>query len=316
MIRFLAGWWLLLLLAVAALVAVYVLLQLRRRAVAVRFTNVALLEAIAPRGLGWRRHVAPLLLVLALIGLTAGMAKPAVDRDVPLERATIVLAIDVSLSMKATDVEPDRFAAAKSAAKVFVDELPDNYNLALVAFAKNASVIVSPTKQHQQVRSAIDTLELKESTAIGEAIMVSLDAIATVPADGAKTPPPARIVLLSDGFTTSGIPNDEAAEAAATAQVPVSTIAFGTPEGTVSVEGAQVPVPVDGKALQEIADQTQGEFYSAASSQELRDVYRDLGSSIGHRVRAVDVTQWFIGIALVLTFAAAGFSLLWTSRMP
>lgn len=316
MIRFLDPIWLLVLLAVAALAAAYVASQMRRRGYAVRFTNVALLQTIAPRGLGWRRHVAAVLLLVGLATFATGMAKPAVDRNVPLERATIVLAIDVSLSMKATDVEPNRFAAAKVAAKLFVEELPSDYNLALVAFARNASVKVSPTKDRGQVSAAIDNLELQESTAIGEAIFESLSAIASVPANGAKTPPPARIVLLSDGYTTSGRGNEEAAEAASAAQVPVSTIAFGTPEGTVNVEGAQVPVPVDGQALHSIAEGTNGSFYAAASADELKKVYKDLGSSIGHKVKAVDITRWFIGVGLICAFAAAIFSLMWTSRLP
>lgn len=316
MIRFLSPIWLLALIPVALLALGYVLAQRRRRAYVVRFTNVELLRSVAPKGMGWRRHLAPVALLATLSILALGMAKPAVDRDEPLERATIVLAIDVSLSMKATDVEPTRFAAAKQAAKLFVKELPETYNLSLVAFAGNARVVVSPTKEHNQVSAAIDNLELQESTAIGEAIYASLDAIASVPADGAKTPPPARIVLLSDGYTTAGRPNAEAAEASSAARVPVTTIAFGTSEGTVMVEDAAVPVPVDGAALEEVANQTSGSFYSAVNAKELKDIYTDLGSSIGHRTKAKDVTRWFIGIALLGALVASAFSLRWTSRLP
>lgn len=316
MIRLLEPWWLLTLLGVAVVAAAYVVVQASRRRYAVRFTNVALLRSIAPRGLGWRRHLAAGCFLAATALLALALARPAVDRDEPLERATVVLAIDVSLSMKATDVEPNRFAAAREAAKLFVAELPDRYNVVLVAFAGNAQVVVPATKEHQLISGAIDRLQLRESTAIGEAIFVSLDAIGAVPADGEGSPPPARIVLLSDGFTTAGRPNDEAATAAASASVPVTTIAFGTSEGTVEVEGVSVPVPVDGPALDRVAQQTSGRFYSAVTAAELRDVYRDLGSSIGHRTKAHEVTRWFVAAALLLALIAASFTVLWTPRLP
>ena len=316
MIRFLNPWWLLLLLAVALLTAAYVWVQLHRRTYAVRFTNVALLKSVAPKAPGWRRHLGATAFLLCLLVLALGMAKPSTDVKQPLERATVVLALDVSLSMQATDVDPDRITAAKAAAKQFVEELPESYNLSLVSFAKSATVVVSPTKEHSQIASAIDGLELQESTAIGEAIYASLQAIQSVPADGASGAPPARIVLLSDGYTTYGRPNEEAAKAASTAKVPVSTIAFGTQEGIVDLNGTRTPVPVDRDALQEIAQQTDGQFYSAVTAQQLKDVYRDLGSSIGYRTTPREITQWFVGAALIFGFAGAAMSLLWTSRLP
>ncbi|HEV2089415.1 MAG TPA: VWA domain-containing protein [Cryptosporangiaceae bacterium] len=316
MIRFLSPWWLLVLLAVAALAGAYVWVQLHRKTFAVRFTNVALLKSLAPKAPGWRRHLAATAFLLCMLVLALALAKPSTDVDEPLERATIVLALDVSLSMQATDVDPDRIRAAKAAAKLFVKELPKTYNLSLVSFAKSATVVVSPTKDHAQVTAAIDGLELQESTAIGEAIYASLQAIQSVPADGASGAPPASIVLLSDGFTTYGRPNDAAAEAAATAKVPVSTIAFGTQEGVVELAGRRTPVPVDRDALEKIANQTNGKFYSAITTDELKDVYRDLGSSIGYRTTPREVTQWFVGIALLFGFAGAVMSLLWTSRLP
>jgi Ca-activated chloride channel family protein len=316
MIRFLNPWWLLTLVAVAVLAAAYVWVQLHRKAYAVRFTNVALLKSVAPRAPGWRRHLAATAFLLCLLVLALGMAKPSTDVKQPLERATIVIDLDVSLSMQATDVDPDRITAAKVAAKQFVDELPASYNLSLVSFAKSATVVVSPTKDHDQVKSAIDGLQLQESTAIGEAIYASLQAIQSVPADGASGAAPARIVLLSDGYTTYGRPNDEAAKAAATAKVPVSTIAFGTQEGVVDLNGTRTPVPVDRDALQAIAQQTSGQFYSAVTAEQLKAVYRDLGSSIGYRVTPHEITQWFVGIALLFGLSGAAMSLAWTSRLP
>ena len=316
MIRFLSPWWLLLVGAVLSLAGAYVFAQWHRKAYAVRFTNVALLASLAPRSPGWRRHVTATAFLLCLLVLSLGMAKPSTEVKEPLERATIVLALDVSLSMKATDVEPDRFRAMQEAAKLFVAELPESYNLGLVSFAKNAAVIVSPTKEHAQVTQAIDALELQESTAIGEAVFAGLQAISSVPADGAAGPPPARIVLLSDGYNTFGRGPDEAAAAAAKANVPVSTIAFGTQEGVVELDGRPIPVPVDRDTLAALADSTKGRYYEAVSADELKDVYRDLGSSVGYRTRPHEITQWFVGIALLLGFTAAVLSLLWTQRLP
>jgi len=295
---------------------VYVWIQFHRRAYAMRFTNVELLRTLAPKGLGWRRHVAAVAFLFSLLALSAAVARPALDAKEPLERATIMLAIDVSLSMEARDVAPSRIEAAQEAAKQFAAELPQTYNLGLVAFAKAANVLVSPTKDHEAVTSAIDGLQLAEATATGEAVFTSLDAIATVPADGAEGPPPARIVLLSDGYRTYGRSIEEAASAASAANVPVSTIAFGTDEGVVQINGQVQRVPVDRLALEQLAEATSGHFYEAASTDELRRVYEDMGSSIGHRTKAVEVARWFGGIALLFLFAAAGMSLLWTARLP
>jgi Ca-activated chloride channel family protein len=316
MIRFLEPWWLLALLPVIALAGVYVWRQFRRRQYAMRFTNVDLLRTLAPKGLGWRRHVSAVAFLLSLLVLSLAMARPSVDKEEPLERATVMLAIDVSLSMEADDVAPNRIEAAQEAAKAFVNELPPTYNLGLVSFAKAANVLVSPTKDRAAVIAGIDSLTLAEATATGEAVFTSLDAIRSVPADGADGAPPARIVLLSDGYRTSGRSIEDAATAASQANVPVSTIAFGTDTGVVDIRGALQRVPVDRLSLQELADKTKGFFYEAASIGELKKVYEDMGSSIGHRVEPREVTQWYAGAALLLALVAAALSLLWTSRLP
>ena len=316
MIRFLEPWWLLALLPVLAVAAVYVWRQFRRRTYAMRFTNVDLLRTLAPKGLGWRRHVSATALLLSLLVLALAMARPSVDKKEPLERATVMLAIDVSLSMEANDVAPNRIEAAQEAAKTFVEQLPPSYNLGLVSFAKAANVLVSPTKDRSAVIAGIDSLTLAEATATGEAVFTSLDAIRTVPADGADGAPPARIVLLSDGYRTSGRSIEDAATAASQANVPVSTIAFGTDAGVVDIRGTLSRVPVDRLSLQELADKTKGFFYEAASVSELKKVYEDMGSSIGHRVQPREVTQWYAGTALLLALIAASVSLVWTSRLP
>jgi Ca-activated chloride channel homolog len=317
MIRFLSPWWLLAILPVLAVAVAYLLRHRRRRSFAVRFSNVDLIRAVAPSGIGAvRRHAPAVALMLSLLVLALALAKPSVDTKVPLERATVMLALDVSLSMQAEDVAPTRIAAAQIAAKDFVGQLPADFNVGLVSFSKSANVIVSPTKDHEAVVSAIDGLQLAEATATGEAVFTCLDAIAGVPADGAQGPPPARIVLLSDGYRTYGRSIEDAAAAAATANVPVSTIAFGTDEGTVEINGSVQRVPVDRAALQQLAESTNGHYYEAASVEALAQVYQDMGSSIGYRTKAREVGEWFVGFGLVFALAAAGMSLLWTSRLP
>ncbi|HEY9482494.1 MAG TPA: VWA domain-containing protein [Micromonosporaceae bacterium] len=315
MIRFLQPLWLLAAIPVLLLAGVYVWRTLHRRAYAMKFTNVDLLKTIAPKGLGWRRHVPAVAFILTLLVLSAALARPSVDTKQPLERATIMLAIDVSLSMESSDVAPTRIRAAQAAAEEFVRTLPTSYNVGLVAFAKTADVLVSPTKDRTSISQAIDGLQLQEATATGEAVFTCLSAIQSVPADGASGAPPARIVLLSDGYRTAGRPIEEAAQAAATAKVPVSTIAFGTDNGTVDIEGETQRVPVDRPSLQELAQLTHGHFYEAATLTELKQVYQDMGSSIGFKTVPREVTQWYVGAALLFAFAAAGMSLLWTSRM-
>ena len=317
MIRFLSPWWLLAVLPVLALAGAYVLRQRRRRAFAVRFSNVDLIRAVAPGGIGTvRRHAPAVALLVSLFILALAMARPSVDTKEPLERATVMLALDVSLSMQAEDVQPSRIVAAQQAAKDFVGQLPADFNVGLVAFSKSANVIVSPTKDHEAVVSAIDGLQLAEATATGEAVFTCLDAIASVPADGAEGPPPARIVLLSDGYRTFGRSIEDAAAAASNANVPVSTIAFGTDTGTVEINGSIQRVPVDRQALQQLAESTKGFYYEAASAEALQQVYQDMGSSIGYRTKAREIGVWFIGAGLLCGLAAAGMSLLWTSRLP
>ena len=316
MIRFLQPIWLLALLPVIAVAAVYIWRQFRKRSYAMRFTNVALLKTLAPRGLGWRRHAAAGAFLLSLVALGTAMARPSVDKEQPLERATVMLAIDVSLSMEADDVAPNRLEAAQEAAKAFVQELPPTYNLGLVSFAKAANVLVPPTKDRSAVIAGVEGLTLAEATATGEAVFTSLDAIRSVPADGANGAPPARIVLLSDGYRTSGRSVEDAGAAALAANVPVSTIAFGTDTGVVDIRGQLQRVPVDRLSLQQLAESTKGYFYEAASVSELKKVYEDMGSSIGHRVEAREVTQYYAGAALLFGLVAAAMSLLWTSRLP
>ncbi|THV38418.1 VWA domain-containing protein [Glycomyces buryatensis] len=315
MIRLLDPLWLLALIPVAALAGVYVWAQFNRQRIAVRFANASLLAQLVPKVPGWRRHFPAGLMVIALAVLVGGMTRPAVDVEEPQERATVILAIDVSLSMMATDVDPTRIDAAKTAAIDFVNELPQQYNVGLVSFAGYASVAVPPTKDRAQLTSAIQGLTLAEATATGDAVFASLQAVQQVLTDAEGQLAPARILLLSDGYRTAGRGVDEAAEAAAAAEVPVSTVAFGTDEGVIELDEELVSVPVDRDALAGLAEETSGQYYEAASVEELREVYEDMGSSLGYRTIAQDISQWFIATAMVLLFAAAGLSLAWSSKL-
>jgi Ca-activated chloride channel homolog len=311
--RFEQPLWLWLLVLVAALIAAYLVAQRRRSKYAVRFATLPMLEKVAPKRPGWRRHAPAVAFLAALTVLTIAIARPVADIRVPRERATIVVAMDVSNSMAATDVAPNRFEVAQQAAVEFVQELPDKFNVGLVSFARSATVVAPPSTNHQATVDAINGLELTDSTAIGDAVLTSLQAVRTI---DPEDPPPSRIVLLSDGGNTSGSPIDEAAEAAVQAGVPVSTIAYGTAEGTVNIEGRDIPVPADTEALQSLADATSGEAYAAESDEQLRDVYSDLQSSIGWTTEPREITNLVAGIALVAALLAALASLLWFSRLP
>ncbi len=313
--------WLLLLLAPVALLAVYLVLQQRRPEYAVRFTNLELLDKVAPKRPGWRRHVTAGVFLLALAALIVAVARPTRDVQVPVERATVVMAIDTSLSMEATDVAPSRLEAAQEAANRFVELLPPSINLGLVTFNGTAQVAVAPTTDRDAVRRAVDGLELGESTATGDAIFASLDAIESMPDEGTDEPVPARIVLMSDGTRTVGRSEGEASAAAIEADVPVSTIAFGTPNGTIEYTDETtpptiVPVPVDEVSLQNIAEATGGSFFTAASEAELSQVFEDIGSSVGYETEQREITPWFVGIALLFFLAAASLSLAWFARLP
>lgn len=326
---FSSPWWLLLLVVVAALVVGYVVLLRRRRRDTVRFTNLELLDRVAPKRPGWYRHVPAAALITALTVLTIALAGPMAEARVPRNRATVVLVIDVSLSMEATDVMPSRLAAAQAAAKAFAGQLTPGVNLGLVSFAGTAAVLVSPTVDREPVKRAIDGLKLSPATATGEAIFAALQSVETfsqsIAGASAEGPPPARIVLMSDGKQTvpTGVMAEErprgsftAAAAAAQASIPVSTISFGTEYGTVEINGAPTSVAVDDASLRRIAELSGGQAFTAATEGELRQVYAELGEQIGYEVRRVDTSRpWLAGGALLLV-AGVGSGLVLGRRLP
>lgn len=306
-----------LLTAVAALAIGYVIAQRRRTGYAVRFTNLKLLDRVAPKRPGWRRHVPAGLFLAMLALLVVGFARPQGEVQVPRERATVLVAVDVSRSMLADDVAPDRLTAAKTAAREFVADLPEQFNVGLVGFAGSASVFVPPATDREAVGAGIERLAEgtagRGGTAIGDAIATSLDSIRALDAQAGDDVPPARVVVLSDGANTSGQDPAEAARLATELGVPVDAISFGTPAGII--EGGQA-VPVDGQTLQSVAKATGGNYFAAGSTDELRAAYADIGSSVGYQTETQDISARFIGIGLVLALLAALASLFWFARLP
>ena len=322
---FASPWWFLLLVAVGLLVAGYLMVQRMRRRRTLRFANLELLEKVAPKSPKWTRHVPAALLLTALLLLTVALAGPTAQQRVPRNRATVMLVVDVSLSMEATDVRPNRIQAAQVAAKSFVNGLTPGINLGLISFAGTATVLVSPTTDRPGVNKAIDTLRLAQSTATGEAIFSALQAIEGFSqiVGGPEGPPPARIVLMTDGKQT--IPTDDpddvrgaftAARASSALGIPVSTISFGTSEGTVEIDGHSTGVPVDDESMKEIARLSGGDFYKAASAEEVRQVYDTLGEQIGYELRDTDASRPWLMLGTLMAVIAAGTSLFIGQRLP
>jgi Ca-activated chloride channel homolog len=317
-------WFFLFLLVIAGLVGLYVVVQFARQKRILRFANMELLESVAPKRPNRWRHLSAILLIASLVLLTIAMAGPTHDVRIPRNRAVVMLTIDVSQSMRATDVEPSRLAAAQEAAKQFADQLTPGINLGLIAYAGTATVLVSPTTNREATKNAIDKLQLADRTATGEAIFTSLQAIATVGAviGGGDTPPPARIVLMSDGKETvpSNPDNPKGAfTAARTAKdqgVPISTVSFGTPYGFVEINDQRQPVPVDDEMLKKIAELSGGNAYTASSLQQLKEVFTSLQDQIGYETTKGEAsTGWLRLGALVLAVAALAAVLI-NRRLP
>jgi Ca-activated chloride channel homolog len=302
---------------VPALAGIYVWRQLRRRQSAVRFSNFALLKSVAPTTPAWRRHAPAVAVALALTGLLVGFARPSAAVKVPKEAATVMLVIDVSASMQATDVDPSRLEAAVDAADGFVADLPDQMEVGLVAFDRSARVLATPSTDHELVRRQLAGLDLGPGTAAGDALAVALGAIEQAAAASGETDEEgaAAVVLLSDGVTTVGRPVEEAARIAADRGIPVSTIAFGTPAGVVQVAGRVIPVPADPDTMAQVAEITSGSFFEAESGDELSKVYEDISTRVGYDTEQREASGGVLAASTVLLMTALGLGLLWNGRL-
>jgi Ca-activated chloride channel family protein len=353
---FLAPLLLLGLLLVPVLLGLYAWAQRRRSRYAVRFTNLDLLANLAPRRPAWRRHVPPAIYLAAVAALVLGLARPTMVVAVPREDATVVLAIDISGSMKATDVAPTRLDAAREAAQSFIDQLPENIRVGIVAFASRSVTLVAPTSDRGELDTALDRLQALDGTAMGDALMQVLDLAETIQAgdaagsagtsgatpspdpSAAPAPDPSAVpdssvdqptgeplvaaILLSDGANSVGTAEPlDAAQRAASLGVPIYTIALGTPAGQVQVRDdtgqlVTLDVPPDTETLAQIAEITSATAFDAPTANDLSAVYDNLQSRIGYTQEEQEVTSWFAAGALVLVVVAAGLSAVWFGRLP
>lgn len=297
-------WWLLL---VAALLIMYGILWYAKSGWSKKAPEPSRLDLVLPRERVWKRHVAVLLAVLSLVALICAYARPKGTERVPRERATVVLVIDVSRSMAATDVKPSRLAAAQETAIDFVGELPKGFNVAVVSFYANADLLVQPTTDRALVIDAIKNLKLGPSTAMGEGIYTGLDALDLAPRDPNKPndPPPAAMVLLSDGARNVGRYSDAAAREAKKRHCPIHAIAYGRQDGYIEEGGRRQPVPPDERELRIVANLSGGQFYTAPSKEDLKKVYEKLAQQIGYEDKEKEVTGRFIWLGLLSAAFAA-----------
>jgi Ca-activated chloride channel family protein len=309
-------------LAVVPLLAgLYVVGERRRARAGARFGNPALLPNVLGRGPGLRRHVPLAVLLVALAAMIVGVARPHATVTVKREQATVVLAIDVSRSMTATDVKPSRLGAAEAAAKAFLAKVPEKFQVALVSFGSRAVVVVAPTPDHTLVADGLDALRPGEGTALGDAIAIAAR-LGHKLQEREGQQPPSAVLMISDGAQQGGrVPPPRAVRLARANHVPVYTVLVGTPGGVVQARiaggfRATIRVPPDPSTLQQVAKQTGGQFFTATSDQRLRDVYEKLGSRLGHRQTSREITDLFAGGSALLLLAGGALSALWFRRVP
>ena len=332
--------WLLLL--VPALVALYLWLLLRRKKNTLRYASLSLVKQAQGKGPGWRRHVPPALLLLALATLLVAVARPLAVVTLPSQQQTIILAMDVSGSMRATDVQPNRLVAAQEAAKAFINELPRSVRVGIVSFAGTAAVVQPPTQSHEDMFAAIDRFQLQRATAIGSGIVLSLatlfpdDGIDLSDITGQRAMPPApgdkpkkqfapvppgsynsgAIILLTDGQRTTGPDPMDAAKMAADRGVKVYSVGIGTKEGeTIGFEGWSMRVRLDEDTLKNIANLTRAEYFYAGTANDLKRVYQSLSSRLVVERKETEISSLFAAAGAALVVLAAGLSVAWFGRV-
>lgn len=341
-----------LLLALPLLVVIYVLLLLRRRRLAVRYASLSIVREAAGAGHAWRRHVPPVLFLLALAAMLVAAARPLAVVTLPSQQQTIILAIDVSGSMRAADVKPNRLVAAQEAAKSFIKDLPRHVRVGVVAFAGSAQLAQQPTQNHEDLFTAIDSFQLQRGTATGNGIMLSLaalfpDAGIDIASLGPRTPSFARslpldrpaedlarkapgspapvapgsytsaaIIMLTDGQRTTGVDPIEAAQLAASRGVRVYTVGVGTVDGeTIGFEGWSMRVRLDEDTLKAVATRTAAEYFYAGTAADLRKVYETLSSRLTVEKKETEVSSLFALLAAALALLSALLSLWWFNRI-
>jgi Ca-activated chloride channel family protein len=331
--------WLLLALAVPVLLVAQWAMRRRRMRYAISYSNTSVLASVATNS-SWRRAVPLALFALAFLVLALGMAKPQARVAVPRDEATVILAVDVSGSMLADDVDPDRMTAAKRAASSFITRLPERFRIAVVSFNDVANILAQPTTDRSSTLDALASLEAEGGTAMGEAILQAIELVQedrertplptpsiTPSTDPAPSPTPderervSAVLLLSDGYNTTGTSPLVAATQARDLDIPVYSIALGTPDGVVTVPdqfGNQrtLPVPPDYRTLEQVAATTGGNYFEAPTDTDLQSVYASLGERIGYTTRPDEVSYAFAGVGALLLLLAAATSMLWRGRLP
>ncbi|HEX6137531.1 MAG TPA: VWA domain-containing protein [Casimicrobiaceae bacterium] len=339
-----------LLLALPLLVALYVLVLRRRKKLAVRYASLAMVKEAMGVGQRFRRHVPPALFLVGLALMIVALARPTATVTLPTQHETIILAMDVSGSMRAVDVLPTRLAAAQEAARAFINDQPRNVRIGIVSFAGTAAVVQAPTENREDLLAAIDRFQLQRATAIGSGILVSLKAIfpdvefdlrASNPRvqahdtgkgmsiDRSKGPPKdadkpvapgsyqsAAIILLTDGQTTTGPDPIEAARIAADRGVRVYTVGIGTIQGEIiGWEGWSMRVRLDEDTLKTIANVTRGDYFYAGTAADLKKVYQGMNSKMVLQKQQTEITALFVAAAAVFVLLGAGLSLAWFNRL-
>jgi Ca-activated chloride channel family protein len=332
------------------LVLLYVWLQRRRKQMALRYASLGFVKAAMGRGHGVRRHIPPALFLLALIVMIVGIARPTAVVTLPSQHETVILAMDVSGSMRAADVEPNRLVAAQTAAKQFIHDQPASAKIGIVTFAGTAALVQPPTQSHDDLLAAVDRFQLQRATAIGSGILVSLKAIfpdvefdldrrnprpdaarqsrslddTAKPKDKGKPAAPvqpgsynaAAIILLTDGQTTTGPDPIEAARMAAERGVRIFTVGVGTVNGEViGFEGWSMRVRLDEDALKQIANLTRGEYFYAGNAVDLKKIYSDLNTRLVFERKETEITSLFAAAATLLALIAGILSMLWFNRI-
>jgi Ca-activated chloride channel homolog len=303
------------------LVAAYVLRERRRETFAERFTTPALLPNLVADAPGWRRHLPVALLLVGLAAMVVGVARPHASVNVQREEATVIIAIDTSLSMQSQDVRPSRLGAAEEAARVFVGELPKRFRVAVIGFSGRAYLALAPTEDRDLAATALRSLRPGEGTALGDAVALGTKLAKQERASDGTVPPTAMLVI-SDGAQMSGRTTPVvAAQQALRAHIPIYSVVIGTPDGVVNVPvaggyQAQLRVPPSPDTLRMISRVTGGRLFTAPDKQGLQDVYRRLGSRLGHRRQSREITDFFAGGSAAFLLVGGALSSLWFRRVP